>query len=63
MTPSYFYKSDNTARVWQLRVVGNLYHWTGVDVSQGIRPVINLKANVEITGGIGTINDPYIIKS
>lgn len=63
MTPSYFYKSDNTARVWQLRVVGNLYHWTGVDVSQGIRPVINLKANVEITGGIGTINNPYIIKS
>ena len=63
MTPSYFYKSDNTARVWQLRVVGNLYHWTGVDVSQGIRPVINLKANVEITDGIGTINDPYIIKS
>ena len=29
----------------------------------GVRPVINLKANVEITGGIGTINDPYIIKT
>ena len=31
--------------------------------SNGIRPVINLKADVEISGGIGTINDPYIIKS
>ena len=29
----------------------------------GVRPVINLKSDVEISGGIGTINDPYIIKT
>lgn len=28
----------------------------------GLRPVINLKADVEISGGIGTINDLYTIK-
>lgn len=28
-----------------------------------VKPVINLKADVEITGGIGTINDPYIVKT
>ena len=26
------------------------------------RPVINLKADTEITGGIGTKNDPFIVK-
>ena len=26
-----------------------------------VRPVINLKADVKITGGIGTSNDPYVI--
>ena len=29
----------------------------------GVRPVINLNANVEITGGIGTQNEPYVIKT
>ena len=28
----------------------------------GVRPVINLKADVEFTGK-GTINDPYVIKT
>ena len=32
------------------------------DITRSIRPVINLKADVEISGGIGTINDPYTIK-
>ena len=38
-----------------------IYHyWVSYD-SVGIRPVINLAANVEITGGVGTQNNPYII--
>ena len=28
-----------------------------------IRPVISLKSNVEISGGIGTINDPFVVKT
>lgn len=28
---------------------------------KGIRPVINLKSDVKITGGIGTVNEPFII--
>ena len=31
--------------------------------SRGIRPVINLNVNVEIESGIGTQNDPYIVKT
>ena len=34
-----------------------------VDNSFGIRPVINLKANVEISGGVGTKNNPYQIST
>lgn len=28
----------------------------------GVRPVINLKADTEISGGIGTANEPFIVK-
>ena len=38
---------------------------TNQDVSgnYGIRPVINLNADVEITGGIGTQNEPFVVKT
>ena len=61
MTPSYYYANDGKARTWNLRNVGNLYHWNTVDLNLGIRPVISLKSNVRITGGIGTTNDPFVI--
>ncbi|HIQ93889.1 TPA: hypothetical protein IAB29_01985 [Candidatus Ventrenecus stercoripullorum] len=28
-----------------------------------VRPVINLNANVEIESGIGTQNEPYLVKT
>ncbi len=36
---------------------GYLYSW-GVNGEFGIRPVINLNANINLSGN-GTINDPY----
>jgi len=36
--------------------------WAAVSSSISVRPVINLKADVLITGGIGTANDPFMIK-
>ena len=36
------------------------YLWT-VDFTYGVRPVINLKANVIISAGIGTASNPYVI--
>ncbi len=35
-------------------------HW--VNSYDSVRPVINLKADVKISGGIGTINDPYVVE-
>ena len=36
---------------------------TGSTTSINVRPVINLKADVEITGGIGTQNEPFVVKT
>ena len=36
-------------------------NWVALEA--GVRPVINLKADVEITGGIGTQNEPFVVKT
>ena len=62
MSPSYFNPSNSTSNVWYVNGTGNfIYGW--VTGGRGVRPVINLKADVEITGGIGTVNDPFVIKT
>ena len=45
------------ARVFAVNSDGYFGYWN-VDYTHGVRPVINLKANVTIMG-TGTINDPY----
>ena len=42
---------------------GYLGFWGWTTLNNGARPVINLKANVEISGGTGTVNEPYVIDS
>ena len=32
------------------------------DSTLALRPVINLKPDVKISGGIGTINEPYVVE-
>ena len=45
------------ARVFAVNSDGYFGYWN-VDYTHGVRPVINLKSNVTLTG-TGTINDPY----
>ncbi len=61
MSPSFFYLEADTA---QMIGVGTSRPNIGLKVtdSLGVRPVINLKADAEITGGIGTSNEPFVIK-
>ncbi len=61
MSPSYFDATGGAAGEWRLLSAGFLYPWTWVTDSNGARPVINLKSDVKISGGIGTSNDPFII--
>ena len=57
MTPSYFNSSFNMSYVFWVDYDGSLYDYI-VDHSFGVRPVINLKADVQITGS-GTVSDPF----
>ena len=50
----------STSRVRCVRNDGIAYR-TGPSLSFGVRPSINLKSNVVITGGDGTINNPFTL--
>ena len=61
LSPIRFDSNESAARVW--RVIGAGYlNDDYVTNSAGVRPVINLNGNVEISSGIGTSSDPYVIK-
>ena len=61
MSPSYFYAIYMTGGEWSELSFGYLHSWWTINHSDSARPVINLKSDVKISGGIGTINDPFII--
>ena len=61
LSPSYFYVSLAGARVFILNDAGYLDSSSTVYAVRGVRPVINIKGNAKISGGIGTANSPYEI--
>ena len=61
MSPAYYEYGPVVANIWSQNGTGYLYPWTWSNYGLGVRPVINLKSDVKITGGIGTSNDPYVI--
>lgn len=60
MTPSY-YNPYECGYVMSYDTNGIISMGGCTKYLKGIRPVINLKPNVKITGGIGTSNDPFVI--
>jgi len=62
MTPSY-YNQYECGYVMAYDASGIISFGRCTKYQEGMRPVINLKSNVEISGGIGTVNDPYIVKT
>ena len=63
MTPIRYQYAENTARVYIYSYTGNISDFSVGSNGVVIRPVINLASDVEIESGIGTQNDPYIIKT
>ena len=63
MSPSFFNAASGVAYEWSQDSAGYLSRWWGVNVSLGARPVINLKSDTLITGGIGTANDPFVVET
>ena len=59
MSPSSFNASDSHARVFRVDSSGRLGNdW--VNYTFGVRPVINLSADVKVTGS-GTSSDPFVV--
>ena len=61
MSPSSFDATLGYAIEWFLNSAGNLTPWWGVGSHLGARPVINLKSDTLITGGIGTSSNPFVV--
>ena len=62
LSPSHFYSDYSLAIVWFVLPSGGLVDWNFVANSFGARPVINLKADTQITKGDGTALNPYVVK-
>jgi len=60
ITPSWFNKGNNSAFVFSVWTDGSIGSYS-VDSSYGVRPVINLRQDVKLTG-TGTMNDPYVVQ-
>ncbi len=58
-TMSPYGVSSGYAYVFTVRSNGNLRDY-GVDYAFGVRPVLNLKADVQLSGS-GTANDPFVV--
>ena len=61
LSPSYFYSYNSHAYVWDVLPSGGLYDGSIVTASFGARPVINLKADTQITKGDGTVLNPFVV--
>ena len=62
MSPFYFLATNTAANEVNQDAVGNAGNLWVTD-GPGLRPVINLKSDVEISGGVGTSDNPYIVKT
>ena len=61
MSPSDFNSWYGYAGVWRVDGDGNLHNsWTTNTL--GVRPVINLKSEISLSKGDGSVNNPYTIK-
>ena len=63
LSPASFTSSDTFANAWAIDPTGSLYPWGTVDHNFGIRPVINLRSDVQITKGDGTSLNPYVVST
>ena len=62
LSPSYFDAGALAASGFYLGSLGYPYGSSDVAASYGVRAVINLSSEAQISGGIGTANSPYEIK-
>ena len=62
LSPYVFLVTDSTASGFSLNGAGCPFGYYYVTASFGVRAIINLSSDAQISGGIGTANSPYEIK-
>ena len=62
LSPVDFGSNYSSAYVWGVFSSGSLHPWNSVDNYLGIRPVINLRADTQITKGDGSALNPFTVK-
>ena len=62
MSPAYYYTQNKVPYMFIVRPDGGLSGW-GVTNLPSVRPVINLKADIEFSGGNGKSDNPFIVNT
>ena len=62
MSPCVYYVDVKEAAVFYVHENGN-FGGAGVKVTLGVRPVINLNANIKFSGGVGKSDNPFVVKT
>ena len=62
-SPSHFDSYSSYAKLWIVLFDGKLHAWGNANYFFRARPVINLKADTQITKGDGTALNPYVVQS
>ena len=60
--PYWLLTKVNNDVIWRISEYGGTYSTEGPSGTYGIKPAMNLKSNVVITGGDGTKSNPFTIK-
>jgi len=63
MSPSWFLTTSGTSRVMKESRLGYVHYSDNVLTAAGVRAVINLNQNTIITGGTGTVSNPFVVTS
>ena len=61
MTPSLYTALWGSSEVYTVGETGLIVAYGDTSRGYDVRPVINLKSDVKITGGTGTANDPFVV--
>ena len=62
MSPSLFGSASAITDVWSVYPTGTLRQWDTVTNSFGVRAVINLRSDVLIAQGDGSVENPFVLK-
>ena len=62
MSPSYYNPADGVANTVGLSTNGVLIQYDYLNIGSVIRPVLNIRSDVLISSGDGTLDNPYHLK-